>query len=169
MRDMGINKITLTRDEEVQAAAAAFICEFRGEVNFYFHDQAMRGNIHDSIKRTAEAFGAEIAAARFFGIADFKIELDKFKIRADIGNRIEIKHTRWLDGHLILNPRDRADDLAVLVVGESPTYYVKGWIPIKAAKTSRFKHDKTESWWVSQHNLNSMENLKESNYGQIEI
>ena len=73
MRDMGINKITLTRDEEVQAAAAAFICEFRGEENFYFHDQAMRGNIHDSIKRTAEAFGAEIAAARFFGIANFAL------------------------------------------------------------------------------------------------
>jgi len=53
---MGVNKITLTRDEEVQAAAAAFTCEFRGEENFYFHDQAMRGNIHDSIKRTAEAF-----------------------------------------------------------------------------------------------------------------
>jgi hypothetical protein len=166
---MGLNKITLTRQEEIQAAAAAFLCESKGEDNFYFHDQAMRGNIHESIRRTAEALGAEIAAAKYFGIPDYKLQINKFKQEADIGNRIEIKHTRWLDGHLILQPRDRVDDLAVLVVGESPTYYVKGWIPIKAAKTSRFKHDKTESWWVSQINLNSMENLRESNYGNVEI
>jgi len=149
---MGITKITLTTDEEIQAAAAAFLCESKGVENYYFHDQTARGNIHESIRRTAEA-----------------LELDKYKIRADIGNRIEIKHTKWLDGHLILRERDRVEDLAVLVVGESPTYYVKGWIPIRSAKTTRFKHDKDNSWWVSQHNLNSMENLKESNYGEIEI
>ena len=166
---MGISKITLTHDEEVQAAAAAFLCETKGSENFYFHDQNMRGNIHECIRRTAEALGAEIAAARYFGITDFKLELDKFKFRADIGNRIEVKHTKWLDGHLILRERDRVEDLAVLVVGESPTYYVKGWIPIRAAKTSRFKHDKDDSWWISQINLNSMENLRESNYGEIEI
>jgi hypothetical protein len=166
---MGISKITLTHDEEVQAAAAAFLCETKGAENYYFQNQEMRGNIHDSIKRTAEALGAEIAAARYFGIEGFKLEINKFKERADLGNRIEIKHTKWLDGHLILRPRDRVEDLAVLVVGESPTYYVKGWIPIRAAKTNRFKHDKLESWWISQINLNSMENLKESNYGEIEI
>lgn len=166
---MGSNKITLTRDEEIQAAAAAFLCESKGEDNVYFHDQAMRGNIHESIRRTAEALGAEIAAAKYFGIPNYKLQINKFKAQADIGNRIEIKHTRWLDGHLILQARDRVDDLAVLVVGESPIYHVKGWIPIRAAKTSRFKHDKTESWWVSQINLNSMENLKESNYGNVEI
>jgi hypothetical protein len=166
---MGLNKITLTHDEEIQAAAAAFLCESKGAENFYFHDQNMRGNIHESIRRTAEALGAEIAAARFFGIEGFKLEINKFKERADLGNRIEIKHTKWLDGHLILRERDRLQDLAVLVVGESPTYYVKGWIPIRAAKTSRFKHDKDGSWWVSQINLNSMENLKESNFGNLEI
>ena len=166
---MGINKITLTHDEEVQAAAAAFLCESKGAENFYFHDQNMRGNIHESIRRTAEALGAEIAAAKYFGIADFKLEIIKFKERADLGNRIEVKHTKWLDGHLILRERDRTQDLAVLVVGESPIYYVKGWIPIRAAKTSRFKHDKDGSWWVSQINLNSMENLKESNFGNLEI
>ena len=169
MCDMGITKITLTTDEEIQAAAAAFLCESKGVENYYFHDQTARGNIHESIRRTAEALGAEIAAAKWFGIKDFKLELDKFKIRADVGNRIEIKHTKWIDGHLILRERDRVEDLAVLVVGESPTYYVKGWIPIRAAKTSRFKHDKDNSWWVSQHNLNAMDNLRESNYGQIEI
>ena len=167
--DMGLTKITLTKDEEIQAAAAAFICESKGVENYYFHDQSVRGNIHESIRRTAEALGAEIAAARYFGITDFKLELDKFKLRADIGNRIEVKHTKWLDGHLILRERDRVEDLAVLVCGESPNYWVKGWIPIRAAKTSRFKHDKDGSYWVSQHNLNSMSNLRESNYGQIEI
>ena len=166
---MGINKITLTKDEEIQAAAAAFLCESKGVDNYYFQNPEMRGNIHDAIKRTAEALGAEIAAAKYFGIKDFKLEINKFKERADLGNRIEIKHTTWLDGHLILRPRDRVEDLAVLVVGESPTYYVKGWIPIRSAKTTRFKHDKLESWWINQANLNSMENLKESNYGQIEI
>jgi len=166
---MGISKVTLTKDEEIQAAAAAFICESKGSENYYFHDQSMRGNMHESIRRTAEALGAELAAARYFGITDFRLDLDKFKIRADIGNRIEIKHTKWIDGHLILRERDRVEDLAVLVVGESPTYYVKGWIPIRSAKTSRFHHDKDSSWWVSQSNLNSMENLKESNYGIHEL
>ena len=166
---MGISKITITKDEEIQAAAAAFICESKGVENYYFHDQSARGNIHESIRRTAEALGAEIAAARYFGIPHFKLELDKFKLRADLFNRIEVKHTKWLDGHLIIRERDRVEDLAVLVVGESPVYYVKGWIPIRAAKTSRFKNDKDNSWWVSQHNLNSMENLKESTYGIHEL
>lgn len=166
---MGLSKIKLTHDEEVQAAAAAFLCETKGAENYYFHDQTMRGNIHESIRRTAEALGAEIAAARYFGIEDFKLEIDKYKERADLRNRIEVKHTKWLDGHLILRERDRVEDLAVLVVGESPTYYVKGWIPIRAAKSSRFKHDKDGSWWVSQINLNSMETLKESNYADVEI
>ena len=65
MCDMGISKVTLTRDEEIAAAAAAFLCESKGVDYYYFQNPEMRGNIHDAIKRTAEALGAEIAAAKY--------------------------------------------------------------------------------------------------------
>lgn len=113
-------------------------------------------NLAKSIARDAEAIGAEMVVARYLGIADFEPTLNTFKREADVGYRIEVKHTSWRDGHLIVKPSDRDNDLAVLVVGESPNYTIVGWINVGVAKSPRFKSDQSNSWWVSQINLQPM-------------
>jgi hypothetical protein len=77
-----------------------------------------------------------MVVARYLGIADFEPTLNTFKNSADVGSRIEVKHTSWRDGHLIVKPSDRDSDLAVLVVGESPNYTIIGWLPVSMAKNA---------------------------------
>ena len=116
-------------------------------------------NLAKSIARDAEAIGAEMVVARYLGIANFEPTLNTYKNSADVGYRVEVKHTSWKDGHLIVKPSDRDIDLAVLVVGDSPNYTSIGWIPVDVAKSPRFKSDQSNSWWVSQINLRPMDSI----------
>ena len=111
----------------------------------------------------------EIAVAQYFGIKDFEPTCGTFKDQADVASFIEVKHTKWRDGHLIVKESDRNSDIAVLVVGTSPQYYIAGWIPVAVAKKPRFKHDKSNSWWVSQINLQPIETLQRSQYGAARL
>jgi hypothetical protein len=159
-------EVKLTYDEQVAAAKAGFLRGTFMEENVHFHDQSALGNLHEGILRNAEAASAELAAAKYFEIPNFKLTINTFKRVADVGSRIEIKHTVWKEGHLIIRERDRNEDIAVLVTGKSPRMFIVGWIPIAIAKSDRFKH-KDGSWWISQINLRAMGNLKESNYGNV--
>ena len=151
-----VNK-TITVNYEFNALAIAYARAAK-------MDNPMEGaiqklNLAKSIARDAEAIGAEMVVARYLGIADFEPTLNTFKNSADVGSRIEVKHTSWLDGHLIVKPSDRDRDLAVLVVGESPNYTIIGWLPVSMAKSARFKSDQSNSWWVSQINLRPMDSI----------
>jgi len=120
---------------------------------------------------TVKLLGAEIAAARYFGIEDFVPTVDTFKNEPDIwlgGLGLEVKQTGHKAGHLIVTDDDRDTDVAVLVVGESPTYYVVGWIPVSVAKKPRYKAS-DGSYWVSQINLQPIENLKRGQYANSGI
>jgi hypothetical protein len=161
-------EVKLNYEEQVAAAKTGFLRETYYETNPNFHDQSMRGNLHEAVYRHAEAAGSELAAAKYFDIPNFKLTINTFKKVADVGNRIEIKHTIWKEGHLIIRERDRNDDLAVLVTGKSPNYFIVGWLPISICKSERFKH-KDGSWWISQINLRPMGNLKESIYGNVSV
>jgi hypothetical protein len=131
-------------------------------------DNPMQGaiqklNLAKSIARDAEAIGAEMVVARYLGVKDFEPTINTFKNQADVCNSIEVKHTSWKDGHLIVKPSDRDSDIAVLVVGESPNYIIIGWIPVAVAKSPRYKSDQSNSYWVSQINLQPIETLRGSN------
>jgi hypothetical protein len=112
-----------------------------------------------SIARDAEAIGAEMVVARFLGDTNFKATLNTFKNKADCLGIIEVKHTNYRDGHLIIKRSDRNSDLAVLVTGNSPNYEIMGWYPVGLAKAKRFQSS-DGSWWVSQLNLEPMESLR---------
>jgi hypothetical protein len=88
-----------------------------------------------------------------------------FKNQADVGWNLEVKHTPWKAGCLILRDRDRADDIAVLVTGNSPNYYIIGWIVIgMARRPSRKRGD--GSYWINPSDLNPIENLNRSIYAR---
>ena len=143
-------EVRLSFDEQVAAAKTGFLRGTFMEENVHFHDQS------------------ELAAAKYFEIPNFKLTINTFKTVADVGSRIEIKHTTWKEGHLIIRERDRDGDIAVLVTGKSPRYFIVGWLPISICKTDRFKH-KDGSWWISQINLRPMPNLRESIYGNVSV
>lgn len=151
----------LTRDEEFEAASTAFRREFEspGKVD----RSVQKVNMHESIARNAEAIGAEIAVAKYFGVKDFEPTVNGFKLHADLGANIEVKWTKWKDGNLILTSRDRDSDIAVLVTGQSPDYYICGWTYVKTARRpARQRGD--GSYWINQDDLHPIENLARAVY-----
>ena len=112
--------VMLDRTAEIMAASIGMR---RTVENSNKVDQSIQKvNFFESVARDGEAAGAELALAKYFGLPDFELSVGIFKTQADIGSRIECKWTRWRDGHLIIKQSDRDQDIAVLVVGESPTY-----------------------------------------------
>ena len=120
---------------------------------------------HNAVARDAEAVGAEIALARWLGVADFVPTFDTCKNQADVGSRYEGKWSHWQDGSLILTERDRETDIAVLVTGTAPKLYLCGWIPIGMARRPRQQRS-DGSWWIGQKDLHPMENLRRSIHGE---
>ena len=150
-------RATITVEEEFTALAVAYS-------RAVILDNPMAGayqklSLAKSIARDAEAIGAEMVVARFLGDTNFKATLNTFKNEADCLGIIEVKHTNYRDGHLIIKRSDRNSDLAVLVTGNSPNYEIMGWYPVGAAKAKRFQSS-DGSWWVSQLNLEPMESLR---------
>ena len=125
-------------------------------------------NNHEQVTEYSESLGAEMIVARYFGL-DYDINDSKGKRRADVGQGLEVRWTSYGGGNLIVYPNDRDDDVAVLVVGKSPTYYIVGWLPVAFAKRKRFKNPRQDSWWVDQGNLNPIENLARSEYATAAI
>jgi hypothetical protein len=125
-------------------------------------------NFHEQISELAESLAAEWIVADYFGIPYDPME-STMKEKADVGNGIEVKWTQYSTGHLIVYPPDREMDVAVLVTGKHPNYAIAGWIPVAMAKKPRYKKSDQESWWVGAANLQPIENLRRSSYGETAI
>jgi hypothetical protein len=155
--------VKLSHDQEMACAKAALDRAVGAEgLNDY---SVQKLNLFQDIARSSEAIGAENAVAKYFGIDEWKATVNTFKNQADVGWNLEVKHTPWKEGCLILRDRDRADDVAVLVTGNSPNYYIIGWIPIgMARRPSRRRSD--GSYWINPSDLNPIENLNRSIYAR---
>ena len=161
--------IRLSRDEELMAAAAGLARESRFNSNPKFKGD--KGNFHNAVMIHSEAVGAEIAVAKYFGIEDFHPTVNTFKNEPDIamasGLGLEVKQTKYPHGALIVTDDDRNTDIGVLVTGISPTYTIIGWIPISVAKKPKYQAS-DGTYWVTQQNLQPIENLLRSVYGSRE-
>jgi hypothetical protein len=157
--------VKLTHDEEMTCAAYALLRAYGSEGMNDYSVQKM--NLFQDIARNGEAIGAENAVHKYFHRdIPFKPTVNTFKSKADVGWNLEVKHTPWKDGCLILRDRDRAEDVAVLVTGNSPNYYIVGWIPIGMARRPQRKRS-DGSYWINPSDLNPIENLNRSIYAQV--
>lgn len=147
-----------------RAAQVVFSLDELGTVQRYNN----KLNNHERVTEYAESLGAEMVVARYFGL-DFDINVSNGKRNADVGKGIEVKWTSYINGSLIIYPNDRVDDVAVLVVGRSPEYYIVGWLPVKMAMQKHFKNSQQDSWWIGQGNLNPIEDLVRSMYAATHI
>ena len=154
--------VRLNHDEEMNCAVKALE---RAKGSEGMNDYSVQKlNLFQDIARNSEALGAENAVAKYFDLP-FEGTVNTFKNQADVSWNLEVKHTPWKNGCLILRDRDRADDVAVLVTGNSPLYYIVGWIPIgMARRPSRQRSD--GSYWINPSDLNPIENLNRSIYAR---
>ena len=168
-----LDRVILDRSQEITAHRTALE---RAAVmdNDWFRLFGQNLNYHEMITQHAESVGAEIAVAEYFGLRNFMPSINTFKGEADVETdeaRIEVKHTKYANGHLILqeSQRSRPNDVCILVYGKSPVYQLLGWIPAHMAMMPRYKHSQQGNYWVSHRNLFEMKYLRSSNYGDTQI
>jgi hypothetical protein len=160
-------KIVLDYAQQIRAAEVALsrIKELELKPNhFSRYDKEL--SFPEYVAQVTESIGAEIAVAKYFGMIGFDPAMSRFKLTADVGAAIEVKWTHYDGGSLIIYESDRNHDVAVLVVGKCPKYRIAGWIPVSIAKRDRYKHHKQPTWWIGQQNLQPIENLYRSKYGE---
>jgi hypothetical protein len=119
-------------------------------------------NFPQLVDQQSDALGAEVAVAKYFKQPIDLANLN-YKEKADVGHNIEVKHTKWKDGSLILRDHDRKEDIAILVTGSMPRYFLCGWIPIAVARRPSQKRN-DGAWWIGQQDLHPMGNLVRSMY-----
>jgi hypothetical protein len=163
-------KLKATIEDKVLAHTVALerIAQIHGQPDHSSRYDRRLG-FHDYVAQVAESIVAEIMVARYLGYMNFDPRASQFKKTADVGSFIEVKWTRYENGQLIINESDRSTDVAILVTGTSPSYRLAGWIPVAMAKRPKYKNSKQPTWWVDQKNLQPIENLKGSNYGQAAL
>jgi hypothetical protein len=163
-------KVQLSNDEQVQITLKGYEralryrpqWEGRTQKRNYQHDREAL-NFPEFVVQQSQALAAEVAVSKYFRTP---IDLDNlnYKKSADVGHNIEVKWTKWKDGSLILTELDRKEDIAILVTGSMPTFWVCGWIPIVMAK--RNKQQRSDgSWWINQTDLHPMADFSRSIYG----
>jgi len=163
-------KMTLTRQEEFTCHDAAI---HLAKANTDYWQTRSGGystekSLHDLIAQDAQSIGSEWVVAKYLNV-DFDPFEQKGKTKADVGSHFEVRWTKYLAGQLIIHEYDRTDDVAILVTGESPHFFIAGWIPIAMAKRPKYRHTKQPNWWVTQINLQPIENLRRSNYGHSSV
>jgi hypothetical protein len=162
-----IDEVILDRAQEISAHQAALDRARVMQDGYFFRLYGQNLNYHEMICQHAESAGAEIAVAEWFGITGFNPSVNTFKSEADVGTRIEVKHTKYTSGALILqaNQSNRPNDVAILVIGKSPVYRLAGWLPVSMAMMPKYKHPRQDTYWIPQQNLFEMRYLGKSNYG----
>jgi hypothetical protein len=119
-------------------------------------------NFAQFVDYQSDSLGAEVAVAKYFG-KPIDLGNKNFKDEADVGDKLEVKHTPWKDGHLILTDRDRKTDIAILVTGKLPNYYLCGWIPINLARRPQQRRS-DGSYWINQSDLHPIGDLIRSSH-----
>jgi len=158
-------KVRISRADELTCLKAAVQFVENGDETL---DTDRRYNtaitFHERISELAETIASEWVVARHLGF-DYDPFEPKMKKKADVGDKFEVKWTKYTIGQLIVHEYDRTSDIAILVTGSSPHYFIAGWIPVSVAQKPRYRHSQQPNWWVSQINLQPIETLRKALYG----
>jgi hypothetical protein len=158
-------KIKISRKDELTCLKAAISFIENGDETLD-NDRRYNNGItfYERVAELAESIASEWVVANHLGFAYDPFEA-KMKKKADVGDKFEVKWTKHIAGQLIVHEYDRTSDIAILVTGQTPHYYIAGWIPVSIAQKPRFRHSHQPTWWVSQINLQPIDNLRKSIHG----
>jgi len=116
--------------------------QFEGVTTKKNYDQDLHGgSFSEFAEKQIDAVGAECVVAEYLGFEDYQPLNETYKDKADVGQNIEVKHTYLEQGNLIITGIDRDADIAVLVTGRCPTYYLAGWFWVKEAKDEKYRSE----------------------------
>jgi hypothetical protein len=158
--------VKLTDIELAQCTVAGLqrlMRKLQGHNSGFYYNNSL--SFQERVVEEAESVAAEWAVSKYYDLPFDPVKSNEhYKNKADVGNAIEVKWSKYHDGHLIVYEYDRISDIAVLVTGKSPAYVIKGWIPVAVAQKPRYRHTSQPTWWVSQNHLQPIETLKASSY-----
>ena len=109
-----------------------------------------------------EAAAAEMAAAKALGVFWAPAaSAAQDRLDGDLPGGIQIRHTSYPTGRLIVHDRDDDDHVFVLVIGTMPHFKVVGWIRGEDAKDEMFWDTKVPrpAFFVPQDHLLPLEQL----------
>jgi hypothetical protein len=127
--------VTVHLNDEEQAE-----CVTAATKRFRYHTkkdtQHFYGKQTRSIEEEVDSIGAEIATANVLGIT-WKDNENALVDReqGDLGDKIDVRFTKHINGRLLLHKRDFDDHLYFLTVGEFPRYEIIGYITGKRGKS----------------------------------
>jgi hypothetical protein len=142
--------------------AKSYKAQYEGKTQKINYNQHRKGeDFRIFAKRQIDGVGGECAVAAYLGFIDYVPENGTYKDKADVGDNIEVKHTYYDNGGLIINVADRNEDIAVLVQGRCPTYFIAGWMYVKDCKNDRYRDTRIggDSYLVQWQELRPMATL----------
>lgn len=83
-----------------------------------------------------EAAAAELAVAKALGVFWAACDTPEEDRGGDVGPGVQVRHTQYPNGSLIVHDRDADDHRFVLVTGAMPTFRIAGWLHGHAAKVA---------------------------------
>lgn len=118
-----------------------------------------RGEADDQWQVNINGAIAEALVAKHTGKYWHAVNKD-FKDLPDVGD-LEVRHTKYPSGAMLLHPSDKDDRKYVLVAGLWPECQIVGWIWGKDGKAQRFwKADIARPcFWIPQNELESHESI----------
>jgi hypothetical protein len=162
-------KIKVSRADEITCLKAAIQFVENGDETL---DTDRRYNtavtFYERISELAETIASEWVVARHLGF-DYDPFEPKMKKKADVGDKFEVKWTKYANGAMIIYDNDRNTDIAILVTGKSPNYEIRGWLPVSIAKSKPWRRQDQPTFWVEQYNLHPIENLRRSSHGEAAL
>ena len=107
---------------------------------------------------------SELAASKWFGI-EYKYDFTYDRDRPDLINGVEVKSTRVITGHLIVESVDKfAPQILAIVHFDSNVVVLRGWRDLTDCLQQKYYREPPEvrqaSYWVPQIDLCDMQSLK---------
>ena len=142
--------------------AQSYKSQYEGKTQKINYNQHRKGeDFKIFAKRQIDGVGAECAVAAYLCFIDYVPQNGTYKDKADVGENIEVKHTYYDNGALLIRPSDRDEDIAILAIGRCPTYYIVGWMYVKECKNPMYTDSRMDGgcWVVKKPDLRPMASL----------
>jgi hypothetical protein len=107
------------------------------------------------LRNTIDGLLAEVAVSRAFGCpwTPGGVEISK----GDVDDTLEVRHTKYQNGHLLIYSGDPDEAPFILVVGSYPKFRLAGWIQgAEGKQKGEWKGSVTPCYWVSQADLRAI-------------
>jgi hypothetical protein len=122
------------------------------------HGGSSKRTMRDRWADSIHGMMGEIALARALGLpwTPGGIEVT----RGDVANKLEVRATERLSGHLLIYPNEADASIFVLMIGHYPQFRIAGSITAADAKQDQWWRSETDPpcWWVPQKALSPVDN-----------